>query len=464
VQSKTTPGKERSPKLEQQKLLAALLRQPSKTLVESATEAFPSYLPQERLEIVSAVRRIVADALGVRLKDEGLRPAPLLKDRLSFCWKMLKDADACVRRANPDLSLGWAIKERDVQEVFADMFPPEVFHFETIEMDLLGEICSLLDLERDGRYLKSYREFLKRKKAGPIGSPLRFFQENNEPNTSHLRRVIWWLLRNHKTRFIDGSETPPRIHTEYVVKHIRKDMIELCGSRIQQWPPLIEEIENAFNRWLTYSCLDVEVAPEDEGEKAELVALFSKINKLTTALHVENAPVANTAQQVQIRELELAVERYAAENKLLEDKLAKLQQPVHSKDKAQTAPDEPLEPEVKSKTLGSPPELREVLRLIDAKYSLDVLQGLQFENESPLTLKNFLVHLFYVLRKNGLMQYPSDEEFDLSYADSGLYRCNGFEVPPDTTIRVKLIRKGWGILQRNRLFPVRLAQVQPADK
>jgi hypothetical protein len=108
--------------------------------------------------------------------------------------------------------------------------------------------------------------------------------------------------------------------------------------------------------------------------------------------------------------------------------------------------------------------LREVLKTIDAKYAFDNLNAVQLGDETHLTLRSFVSHLFYSLRKQGFTEYPDQSEFDLTYEDSGLYDCDGFEVAPGETVPVKVTRKGWALKAKGRVSPIRPARVAKASR
>ena len=79
--------------------------------------------------------------------------------------------------------------------------------------------------------------------------------------------------------------------------------------------------------------------------------------------------------------------------------------------------------------------------------------------ETAVALRPFLGHLFYVLRKAGVVPYPDADEFDLAYADSGLFETSGFEVPPGSAVRVTVMRKGWALRSKAKIQPIRKAVV-----
>ena len=105
-------------------------------------------------------------------------------------------------------------------------------------------------------------------------------------------------------------------------------------------------------------------------------------------------------------------------------------------------------------------DLRDVLKLIDSKYSFDVLNSVQLGHETHLTLRSFVAHVFYSLRKLGFAEYPQLQDLELSYEESGLYDCEGFEIAPGTTARVTVSKKGWALMSKDRVTPIRRAQVK----
>ena len=177
--------------------------------------------------------------------------------------------------------------------------------------------------------------------------------------------------------------------------------------------------------------------------------LFLKHNELDTKLHIHRAG-SGAPRDDRIAELELRIQQYAEENRSLEDKLKA----------AQAAPSVVADISMPVDTAPFT-ELREALRTIDSKYSFDTLNSVQLGGESHLTLRSFVANLFYSLRKRGFGEYPKDETFDLPYEASGLYECEGFEVQPGGSDRVKVVRRGWALHSRGRVLPIRRARVTP---
>jgi hypothetical protein len=102
---------------------------------------------------------------------------------------------------------------------------------------------------------------------------------------------------------------------------------------------------------------------------------------------------------------------------------------------------------------------RDFLAVIDSKYPLDTLWLLQQGKAEEISLVGLVGQFFLALRKAGLVRYPDHEEFELAYDQSGLYDCQGFDVPPGQSVRVRVDRRGWALRRDRSLLPVRRARV-----
>ena len=80
-----------------------------------------------------------------------------------------------------------------------------------------------------------------------------------------------------------------------------------------------------------------------------------------------------------------------------------------------------------------------------------------------LSLKSVLSHFFFVLRRQGLTSYPTEDVFDLPYEKAGLFECLSFEVPHGESRQVEVVQRGWAIKSGDRLLPIRRAQVRIAE-
>jgi hypothetical protein len=267
-------------------------------------------------------------------------------------------------------------------------------------------------------------------------------------DADRLRTLIWWCIRARREEYIEvRPKEPVRIEFAFVIEKVVEDLKGWCGTEIEQLSDLTGEVERELNAWLSYSRL--EPSSDDnaaDGIDPELAKAFIKHNELTTKLLILRAP-GQPEQDEKISQLEALVRQYAAENRALEEIVGSLKNasPVASIDS--------------SVAVDSLSELREVLKTIDTKYSFDTLNSVQLGEQTHLTLRSFVSHLFYALRKKGLSEYPKDEEFDLTYEASGLYDCDGFEVQPSGMVQVKVTRRGWALNSRGKWLPIRRARV-----
>jgi len=242
-----------------------------------------------------------------------------------------------------------------------------------------------------------------------------------------------------------------RIEFAFVVEEVLNNLKGWCGEEIGQFPDITGEIERELNKWLEYSRLDLPLddAAPNAALDPEIARAFVKHNELTTKLHIHRASTG-TKSDARVQELEAAIRQYADENQALEERLRILE--------ASTAPrsSPPIESE---SDIAAFTELREVLKTIDAKYAFDTLNAVQLGEDTHLTFRSFASHLFYALRKRGFSEYPKEEQFTLMYEASGLYDCEGFEIPPAKSAAVRVTRKGWALKARGRWLPVRRARV-----
>ena len=196
-------------------------------------------------------------------------------------------------------------------------------------------------------------------------------------------------------------------------------MYKLCKEDdLKKIENLNEEIALQIDHWLEYSCLDGDNLPSEVSDQNIIVNLFIKENNLK---HIIVTPPASEdpLENKRIFELESEVSKYAEENRKLENEVQKLKKQVAS---------EITQKESEAQLQGETPLLEsqdrdfiEFLRVVDSKYSFDILRSVQLGEEKSITMKNFLAHFFYSLRKKGVVTYPSENEFELTYEQSGLY-------------------------------------------
>jgi hypothetical protein len=305
-----------------------------------------------------------------------------------------------------------------------------------------------LRLGADGRYLFHYRSFRRAKASTRLPEPFAHLVQKHDFNL--LRTVIWWCLRARKEVYVEVSQDEPvRIEFAFVVDAVLKSLKVWYGNDIESFPDITGEIERELNQWLKYSYLDQSLDDMETGLRPEIAKAFVKQNEFDIKLIRNNAPIESDER---VRQSQATIQAYADEIRVLEDRLRTLEA---TRAVRAPAPSE-VEPDMSGFT-----ELREVLKTIDSKYAFDTLNAVQLGEETHLTFRSFAMHLFYALRKRGFSEYPNAGEFNLSYEASGLYDCDGFEVPPGTSVPVRVTRKGWALKARGRWLPVRRARVSP---
>jgi len=437
-----TPVETNSPEVAIQVVLADLLEEPGRELVPWIQERFPGRDGRFYAPVVSGTRAIIDEVVGGLQKQSKGEVSPTLLDRLSFSWRLLKKADILVRKR----------KKSDIPAVCrlehaATIFQPLLSV--PLEKPLLTALVHRLRLGENSEYLYHYVAFRWAKEPSRLPNP--FGNIGNNKNLDLLRTLIWWCVRARREEYVEVRPNDPvRIEFGYVVEQILDDLKRWCGPEVEQIPDLNGEVERELNSWLSYSRLGFSV---DEGAPdspdPDLAKAFIKHNELTTKLRVHRAG-GDSEKNERVRQLESQLRQYAEENRILEDRLRNLEgasrgQPTPSVDS--------------DAGLSSFAELREMLKIVDTKYAFDTLNSVQLGEETHLTLRSFVTHLFYALRKRGFTEYPNEEEFTLTYEASGLYDCDGFEVPPAGSVNVKVVRKGWAFNAKGKWVPVRRARV-----
>jgi hypothetical protein len=438
------PPASETPEFAAQAALALLLRAPERQLLASLQEVAPGKDVGFHSRALQVARAAIEKTIEVLHKPTANDPAPVLIDRLSFSWTILRQADVLVRRlrkaempARTDLGFARSVLGGLLGGQLADPF--------------LLEVLNALRLGEDARFLHHYWFFRKATTPTKLPSPLGEATRNGELDT--IRRVIWWLLRASREQYVQVTAGEPvRIEFEWLVEKILDELSAWCGPEVQHVPAVAGEIESELNRWLAYS--QVESGTTDDGA-VEIARAFVKFNDLETKLIVAgrspnvSADSRVIALQAALSEHQATIREYSEENRRLEEQLAQLKASQVTEPEATAA---------KSTDIAAP-DLREFLKLIDSKYSFDALNAVNLGNDSHLTLRSFVAHLFYSLRKRGFGEYPTADEFALSYEESGLYDCDGFEVPPGETRRVRVLKRGWALVSKERTLPVRRARV-----
>lgn len=430
-----------SPQFAIQVLLADILDDPSREVIARLQERFPGREGGFYAPIISGIRSTIDEIIGGLQKQSKGEPSPTLLDRYSFAWRFLRKADILVRTGKKS-DIPAMSRLEHAEKTFGTILP------EPIQRPLLDALLRHLRLGSSAEYLHHYSAFRWATKPSQLPNPFGNIDKNK--NFDLLRTLIWWCVRARREEYVEvRPKEPVRIEFAYVVEEIIQDLKHWVGPGIEEIDDLVGEVERELNSWLSYSRLEFGVDEDSEGPNADFARAFIKNNELKTKLRVHRAP-GHGQQDERVRQLEAQVRQYAEENRQLEEKLRSSESPARPDLANSHDIDAPLSPFS---------ELREVLKVLDTKYAFDTLNAVQLGEDTHLTLKSFVSHLFYALRKRGFSEYPKEDEIDLSYEASGLFDCDGFEVPPSQVVRVKVTRRGWAFSSRGRWLPVRRARV-----
>ena len=151
-----------------------------------------------------------------------------------------------------------------------------------------------------------------------------------------------------------------------------------------------------------------------------------------------------------VRQLESQLRQYAEENRVLEERLRAFE----GTSRGETTPSIDADT-----ALSAFAELREVLKIVDTKYAFDTLNSVQTWRGNALNPA--FIRDAPVLRTSEARFRRVSERRRIcpAYEASGLYDCDGFEVPPAGSVKVKVVRKGWAFNARGKWLPVRRARV-----
>jgi hypothetical protein len=450
------PGND-SPLWAAQVVLAAMMSSPEKPLMTLIQERFPNRDNKFYGDVIGIARTGISELIDGLRKFTETESAPILLDRLSFTWRILRQADVLARKPKKS-EMPQRTDLSDVKVAFSNLLPRPL---QPLQRPLLDALVEWLRLGPDGRFLYHYWCF--RRAAKPTRLPEPFAQLVQTKDIELLRTVIWWCLRARREEFIEvPQDESVRVEYGFVVEEVLKDLKGWCGAEIERFPGINGEVERELDKWLRYSHLDLssdESGPDDANRDPEVAKAFVKHNGLDIKLRIHRPALTGNADE-RVRQLEATVQQYADEIRALEDRIRTVQSwQSASKPEPQWQPASPPEAVQTEPDVVSFTELREVLKTIDSKYAFDTLNAVQLGEETHLTFRSFASHLFYSLRKRGFSEYPKDEVFTLTYEASGLYECEGFEVSPGSGVQVKVTRKGWALKARGRWLPVRRARV-----
>jgi hypothetical protein len=424
-------------------VLAHILDTPHQQVMPFITERFPGRdLSDFYAPVLRSTKATIEAFIGELQKGTGTDPSPTQLDRLCFCWRILRGADLALRTTKKPEIITHA---RDAAEAFHNLLTIP------LQEPLLSALISKLRLGEDARYLYHYFAFRRSKALLPPP----FDRAAKNGNLELLRTVIWWSIRARKEQYVEvRPKEPIRIEFGFVVDQVLEDLKRRCGPEVENVSGIDSAVEGELNAWLAYSRLDLssDDAVAETGSDAEIAKAFIKHNDLTTKLRVHRSGGGGAdddrTKQLQSQNVHLMEEVRVLEQRLRGLELSTTVTPTIDLDS----------------TALQFAEIREMLKIVDTKYGFDTLNSIQMGDNTHLTLRSFLSHLFYALRKRGFSEYPKEDCFELSYEASGLYDCDGFEVPPAGCVRVRVTKKGWGFESRGQWFPVRRARVITAPQ
>jgi hypothetical protein len=488
-----------------EELLAALLLSPSSPAEELARRVIGSASEPERQAALAVVLRCVEGwkAKGGRGKKKagaiGQRTAQLVA-----CWRLLQEAEKRIKTKAQKVD---PLKARArLPHLFAGLLG-EAFPAEPGE-PFLRALCQVLDVGTDGGFVAHYSAFLKNR---PGDNPLPRLDRLERPQPDSIKRLLWWVIRRARVPYVRVE--PVEIDRALLVEHVRGEFLRCLRKKPGDLSRLAELIDGQVEHWLSYSCLSGGAAGGPE-ELAEVARAFVACHQLHGASArdrlraggrqrpAEEGPPARSHRRQadaevsgrtaapptaeRLAHLEQQVERLADEVGKRHEEMRHLRDENHQlrahrqrledagcqlREDVERLQRENRRVEEQSACAPSPEaapaefrELRDFLLLIDGKYPLDTLQSVLAGAEPAITLKQFVGHFIYGLRKRGLGHYPDADEFDLDYGESGLYDCLGFEVEPGTTVRVAVQQKGWAFRQSRKLIPIRRARVRAAER
>ena len=443
-----------------QAALAAILTNPTRRLREVVRTACATEDDRTQSEVFSQTREIMKDVASTPFRqiEGGNEPPPLLIDRLSFAWTLLKKADSQIRQTT---------RPKPPQPAGRFQAAPkagELLHKQLIEdlsTNLLGQplgaplqttLLELLGVEEKGQFLLHYYDFLKARE--PKKLDLNVMQSDGSLSDRNARRLLRWIIRKLDMKYVDFVDGAMVTHVPFLMEAICRQFYEWSGVRKEACDSgrIKDLVAEEITVWLSYSCLDGDATPESPADLSALIKVFHKDNKLSDRVH-SAPPQADPIKDRRIADLEGELTKAHAEIRTLESKLSE----------AQPTPSPSLREPSASRDDTNAQAVRDVCKAIESKYPLDKLSDAQHSDDPMLSLKSVLSHLFFVLRRQGLAAYPTEDTFDLPYEKAGLFECLSFEVPPGESRPVEVVHRGWAIKSGDRLLPIRRAQVRIAE-
>ncbi len=443
-----------------QEVLALILTSPTKRLRDAVQTVCATDDDRTRSDVFSQAREAMKDVASTPFRQvEGANePPPLLIDRLSFAWSLLKKADSQIRqiaRPKPQKPASRFQTAPKAEELLHKLL------VEDLSTNLLGSpmgaplqtaLFALLGVDDKGQFLLHYYDFLRAQK--PKKLDLNVVQADGTLSDRNARRLVRWIIRKLNMQYVDHVDGDTITRGDFLEEEVGRQFYDWAGIRrgAGDARKVTDLIADEISIWLNYSCVEGDSRPETSADQAALVKVFQRDNKLTDRVH-SAPPQADPIKDRRIAELEADLAKAHEEIRALEAKLVATQP---------SAAQAPREPAV-GREDATPQAVRDVCKAIESKYPLDKLSDAQHSDDPMLSLKSVLSHLFFVLRRQGLTAYPTEDTFDLSYENAGLFECLSFEVPPGESRQVEVVQRGWAIKSGDRLLPIRRAQVRIAE-
>ena len=441
-------------------VLALILTSPTKRLRDAVQTVCALDDDRTRTEVFSQAREAMKEVASTPfLQANGVNePPPLLVDRLSFAWKLLRQADSQIRLASlpkppkSDSPTGKAILADEFHRGLLIKDLSSNLRGSPLGAPLQSALFELLCVEEKGQFLLLYRTFLKAKTPTKLG--LNVIQVDGALSDRNARRLICWIIRKLDMKYVDVVDGAMVTHVPFLMEEMVRQFYDWSGVRKEACDSgrIKDMVAEEITKWLTYSCLDGDSLPDSAADQENLVKVFQKNNNLKDRVH-SAPPQADPIKDRRIAELEAA--------------LAKANEEIRTHDLNREAPEPAASPAVREPAAvrddAAAQAVRDVCKAVESKYPLDKLSDAQHSDDPMLSLKSVLSHLFFVLRRQGLTAYPTEDTFGLSYEKAGLFECLSFEVPPGESRQVEVLQRGWAIKSGDHLLPIRRAQVRIAE-
>jgi len=440
-------------------VLAALLKAPSKRLRDVAAEVCEGLDEREREKVVSESREFMKRvAKPSKKSDDPLEAPPFLIDRLSFAWTLLRQIDVQIRsftlpsppkpanrfQAPPDAD------SFQREAVVADL--ANTFFDGALADPLRTTLFGLLSVGDKGEFLVLYRTFLKNTK--PRKLELNILRADGTLIEPNAKRLIRWIVRRLSMRYVDVVEGEGVTHCSFAMEQVFGQFLECAGLKKDHpaCSKLKELVNDGLTEWLQYGCLDGAAIPESRPEHLALIKAFQEANTLKERVHFA-ATTADPIKDRRIAELEAELAKAHEEIRSLTAQVSA------AKAAPQPASAKPIEADAAGEDRTAQ-AVRDICKAIESKYPLDTLSDAQHSDDPMLSLRSVLGHLFFVLRRQGLTPYPTEESFHLAYGEAGLFECLEFDLKPGDSREVEVIRRGWAIKAGGRLLPIRRALIR----